>query len=274
MINEDIVFKRQAHALRSVAALLQNRVELIDNLGRSLNKNEPIDEQRQIALLIFKSRSLKFYADVLLFLAEKLENNKENFFFLLSNLRTLLDIYARFLHLVNIDKDKDLGALKCIAYQAISYKPFAPDQYQIVLDSYKDFIEQTKFLFPETSNDFDFDWIRTNGLNFPNKKKVLTEENMKNHSTFAVEVFPKHTGSYDTYAAISEFLHGNPYYYYGGSHNERFWTAAMAVMNSALLIELVDQYTLGKRQPRDFRLWLNEVDKAKPEFQALWVGKK
>lgn len=272
---EENIFTTQAVSMKKAADLLEFRINLIrpdKNIQATWNASV---SEKENTIRIFKQRSIRLYVDTLLYLSvEILKPEKANHFFLLPHLRTLLDVYARFLHLlVNCSNDAR-QALTCITYQLLTFKDINDGQhYREALSLCKDFLEEEKFNFPEDPSKLDIEWIRKNSnLMFAKRSKLLTEDNIKTHSPYSMDVFGSNK-TYLIYSSLSEFLHGNPYYYTGKPHNERFWVASMSISISAFLIELIDKYTLNKIQSKDFRVWLKEVKDNKTDFLKLWIGR-
>lgn len=277
MSDEPRIFAEHADLMRQAADLLDARAASIKpQPGRGSEWYTPAEWEVEIPIRICIQRSLKVFADTLRFLADDIlvEQPPQRSFFLLPHARTLLDVYARLLHLQANCPDRNLAALTCIAYQLLTYASVRVGQdYGVALAQYATFLSsQHQVTFPANPSEMDHEWIRDHKLGFASRKKVLTKTTICEHSAYATEVFGT-KGTYETYAHLSEFLHGNPYYYTGKPHNERYWIVAVSISTSAFLMELVDKYTLRKVRPRDFTTWLAQVKKQKVGFTRLWFSK-
>lgn len=230
---------------------------------------------RSSVIIIFQTRSILVFRDTLDFLASEIlvPDAKKRAFFLLPHARTLLDIYARFLHLLINCPDEDKRALTCIAYQMLGARLLTGSTaYDEALKIYGVFLDRVKPDFPKDPATLKYGWIVKNGLAFADRDELLTPENMKRFSNYSLEVFGTEK-TYFIYSSISEFLHGNPYYYRGEEHNERFWVTSTAMITTAFFVELIDRYILDV-QPRDFREWLAEVKRTKGEYARFWNSKR
>ncbi len=270
MRTEEEIISTQADLMRQAAVLVGERARQI----------EPLPEEKagisdsESAIRLFRIRSLKLYQGVLEFLADEIiKEEPKRYFFLLPHVRTLLDIYSRFLHLLLKCPTDNEKALVCIAYQLNTYRNIGEEGYKKGLEFYKDFLTVTKPDFPQTPEALTWRWIRSNGLAFGSKSDLLTAENIKRFSMHALDVFGANK-TYEIYSHISELLHGNPYLYNDSSHNERFWIAAMSLINTAFLLDMIDRFILDKGQQRDAREWLTTVKNSRAEFTGLWVSKR
>lgn len=268
------IFLIQANLLKQASLLLGDRasqIELIERLREGISDG---DREKHIAISLFKTRSLKLCKHTIDYLSDEImRDDPKIYYFLMPHVRTLLDIYARFIHLLSSCKDDKQQALTCISYQLLSYRILEQEPlYKDTLGLYKNFLSQANFIFPENSSDYDYEWMKKKNLIFLKNKKLLTIDNIKKYSIYSIDIFkPKET--YKIYSSFSEFLHGNPYYHGGTPHNERFWVVGMCLSILPFFIEIIDIYTLNKTNPRDFRIWLSEIKKSRPDFSILWRDK-
>lgn len=268
MSTEDL-FQIQAGFINESINLIDDRVAKIEGIGKAADFLTAFDKERIHAVTIFKARSLKQYRHILRFLAGELINNEEGrHYFSLPHLRTIFDIYARLLHLSVSCVNDDQRALICIAYHVYSSSGFE-ETYATSLDTYKEFLSNMDVVFPISANEMNYRVLQKKHLVFGSPKQLLSEENIKSFAPYSSDIFGANN-SYGLYANFSEHLHGNPYLFNSNAHNERFWIAALAIVYTAFLIELIDRESLSKIQSRDFRLWLRDVGKNRPSFTALW----
>ncbi len=271
MATDENIFLTQIDLLKEAVEIIANRADKIAEIERIRKSISDSESEKRAILGVFKVKSLRLFKDTLFFISvETKRTDPKLHYFLMPHVRTLVDVYVRFLHLIANCKDDNEQSLTCIAYQLLSYKFLRQDyEYTRTLSLYKNFLSSIKFNFPEKSEEYDFNWIKNKKIGFQSVKKVLTVANIEKYSRSVNGVFkPRET--YNIYASFSEFLHGNPYYYNKESHNERFWVVGTCMFMSAFLIELIDLYSLEKVNARDFRIWLTKVNNSRTDFVTLW----
>lgn len=258
---------------------MKRATDLVDNL---IVKVEPDEEEKKhmsasaAALCLFRIKSLKLYRDTLNYLADEIIRTEvKNYKFLLPHLRTLFEVYGRFLHLLVKCSDDDQRALVCLTYQLYTAKNVADvgGNFKEVFDLNREFIQKMRPDFPKEAESLSRSWIAKNGLNFGSNAELLTQENIRRFSVETEKVFGTDK-NYILYSHFSELLHGNPYYYNSAPYNERFWATALSLINTAFLIEVVDRYILNRGQSKDAREWLKEVADSRPEFIRLWQSRR
>lgn len=271
---EDEVISKQIDLMGQAPSLIQERIKWLTPV-----KGDPVLSDADSTVRIYQIQSLKRFKEILEFLAPEVrvvENKK--CIYLLPNIRTLLDIYANFLHLELNCSNSDERAIMCIAHQLFIGKKLGSGDgnyklYQEAFEIYKDVIQRTKPDFPTTPEKLSKKWMKENKL-FPASKDILlTPENMNKFSSYSIQVFGVKK-TYEIYSSISEILHGNPYYYKEESHNERFWIITMSLSTSAFLIEFIDRYILNKGESRDFREWLASCKTNSREYAEVWKRRK
>ena len=262
MLTKKEIFKTQANFIKQAAELIEERAKAIEKIEKEAKYNIEFESEKKAAIGIFKVRSIRLCRDTLLYIAnEVIRDDPKIGFFLLPHARTILDVYARFIHLLENCSDEDKQALVCIAYQLLLPKYIDSEiEYQKTFNLYKKFFKQTNSNFPTDLASYSKTWVKNNNLNFADMRSLLTTNNIKKYSLNVNSVFGVEE-TYRIYSGFSEFLHGNPYYYNESPHNERFWVVSICLSMTAFLIELIDLHTLHKRNPRDFRVWLEEVRK-------------
>jgi len=269
---EEEVFSKQSQLIRQGVIMLENRIKRLQPKEEEKDKISFTDSVIQI----FEIRSISFYKDTLNFLAtEVIDSDPKRAIFLLPNIRTLLDIYARFLHLQINCSDDDKRAMTCISYQLMaSTNPIYERTFDNLITYYKDYLDQVRADYPRDLNTFKYGWLVKNGYIFEKRESLLTPDNTKRYSTLTIQVFGAEN-SYEIYSHISELLHGNPYLYdEENTHNERFWVVSMAIVVTAFIVELIDRYILDRGEPRDFREWLASVKSSRDEFASVWKTKQ
>src|SRR6185295_8490485 len=148
------------------------------------------DAESQSVTDLFFIRSLKFYLDDLLsiiifctLLKERVDVDKKIYFFLLPNVRTLLDVYAKLIHLFENCKNTAEQAKTCIACELLVSKSLKSEQmYQEGLSLYGNFLKEVQPRFPAKLSDYSKKWVKNNNLNFFNNSELLTELNIKKYS--------------------------------------------------------------------------------------------
>jgi len=274
---EKRVFYLQSELLKRAPDLLDSRIKSIEDKAKGLDDRSigAAEKEAKILIAIFQVRSIKFYKKVLNFLAQEvLKENEEDDFFLLPHSRTILDIYSRFLHLLENCRTENDKALICLALQCRVYRVVNNvEDYTKLIGFNRNFLKSINFDFPEDPSDLSNNWIKRHNLGFYNASDLLTEDLVKKYSVQALKIFPAKK-TYFIYSQISEMVHGNPYYLTERPHNERFWVISNVIINVSYLIELIDRYFLDKINPRDYRVWLSDVDKSRNEFTSLWQKRR
>ncbi len=263
-MNPSEVFSAQADLMRRASDLLMVRRQKIPpEMGVSLPPHNLITR-------IFKERSLRLYEDTLKYLAGEIERSGAYpHYFLLPHVRTLLDIFSRFVHLQA--KSEVQQGLICAAYQLKTHR-LVPDAYATGLQMHQTLFTQNGIEFPQDPTLFDErEHVRKRGLSFGNMKDLLSADRVKDLAMNTRDVFVG--GVLDEmYGPFSEYIHGNPFQYTGVEQNERFWVAATTVSTTAYLIEIVDTHTLNWRNPRDARDWLKDAKRTRDTLTGLWLS--
>src|SRR5665213_1512136 len=105
------IILRQVEFIQRAVVMLEDRISRLEPKP----EEKALITEQAAAISIFHIRSAKFFKGALNFLVEECQNPDYNrYVFLLPNVRTLLDIYARFLHLQINCPDEDSRALTCI----------------------------------------------------------------------------------------------------------------------------------------------------------------
>ena len=271
------LFKAQINILEKAAIMLNDRKRKMEHTARSNQYNSKYDSEMESAIQIFLIRSLTFYNDIISYiilsysiLLEEDEIDDKMYFFMLPNIRTLLDIYAKFMHLLEECKNKKEQALVCIACQLLLSKYLnSEEEYKDIRSLYDSFLENTKPQIPLKIFEFSKKWVKNNNLRFAEIPKLLTTNNIKKYSLNVRDVFGSDE-MHNIYGTLSEYLHGNPFYYIEDSHNEKFWVISYSVIITAYFIELIDLHFLNKRNTKDLTDWIKLVKKEKPSFTNLW----
>lgn len=275
-MTEEELFIKQSNLMKEALSLLDERIRRIEEKGRTKGLGA-VQEQANITICIFKVRSLKNYKSVLEFISDEIvrTDNPIRHRFLLAHTRTLLDIYARFLHLLLNSSDDINQALTCIAYQLLSYKSLNQENmYKELLKMNKDLVTANPDIrFPESYAEFKWGWMVKNGLIFARRDDLLTADNIAKYSSDSISIFPAKK-TYEIYSSLSELMHGNPYYHMDGATRERYWVAGVVIPYTMFIIEIIDRYTLNWVGARDFRVWMNDVKNSRPEFVRSWKGSR
>ncbi len=272
--DEKKVFEELSELLKQAVVLLESRITQIKDkqLSPTISK---VNQEADFCLREFQIKSLKTYRDTISFLSnEILNNDQQHHIFLLPNTRKLFDIYARYLHLLKNCHSDNRRALTCIAYQLLLCKDLEDKKaYDELLLSNKDLLDEERYTFVDFAN-FDYAWyLRHSDLAFRSTRDLFKEDIINKYSNPPVKIF-KGQNIVGLYASLSEICHGNPYYYYDTPHNERFWVATVSFMVTSYVINLIDTYFLNKVSPKDFRVWLNNVNKASNSMISIWRSKR
>ncbi len=270
---EESIFSIQIGLLNRAQNLLEDRISQLEVFERSKEFTSNDASEKAACVGVFKIRSAKFFRDTLSYLiSESARTEPKVHFFMLPNIRALTNVHANFLHLLE-SGNEDKQALICIAYQLLTMKDLQNDvEYAKVLDMNKNFLATQSVVFPASPADFSYKWMQKQKLTLGRMDQLLESDVVKKYSSNVVAVFmPKE--QYRIYSTLSEFLHGNPYYYDDNPHNERFWIVAFSISITAFLIEIIDTYFLNKINPRDFRVWLLDVKRQRGDFSNLWKSK-
>ena len=269
---DENIIKKQIDLIDQAVKMLEDRAIKIEEFSRSAKYSTKYDEERENIVNLFKVRSIRLYKNTLSFIGEEASNtNTRRHFFVLAQVRTLLDVYARFIHLQEKSANKDKPAAICLIYQLFTVKNLDEKIFKEGVELSRTFISSCPLVkIPIVPKELSGNWIKQNDMRFANRNDLLTEELIKKYSIDAVDVFGSKK-TYDIYSYFSEILHGNPYYGDGSTvHNERLWVISTSIITTAYLVELIDNYTLEKRQPRDYKLWLKEVRNGRDELTYMW----
>ncbi len=271
MKSDKEVIDSQLDLIKQASILFDERIKVFTPLQEEAFTISAADS----AIRIYQIRALKRYKEILDFLGVEAQSEDEKkYIYLLPNVRTLLDIYANFVHLEINCPSNDDKAIFCIAHSLLIAKTLKNSNgkypyYDETFKLYKDFIARAKPDFPQNPELLSKNWMRDNKLFAAQKEILLTPANMNRFSSYSIKVFGIER-TYEIYSSISEILHGNPYYYKEESYNERFWIISMCLRTSAFLIEYIDRYILDKGQKRDFRDWLSSCENTKKEYVSVW----
>ncbi|HMO78532.1 MAG TPA: hypothetical protein PKA42_02985 [Candidatus Paceibacterota bacterium] len=266
-MDEQELFDIVASQIEESVALIADRIQKLDELGRGYVKPEDIGKA---SITLFLVRSLGLWVRVLRFTANKIRlTDNDEHYFALSNMRTLTDVFGRIIGLLEKDDD-DVRAIMCILYILYTASKLDDVAYQEWLKMYVDYPALQEVKVPATAKECDWRWYKNSGYLFAGNNSVLTEEILKKYTVETSKVF-SNKSTYEIFTHLSEALHGNPMYH-RQAHNERFWLASMSISLTANLIEVIDQKFLDRVRPRDFRVWLQGVDRFKKELLQAWTG--
>jgi hypothetical protein len=266
------VLKTQAELIVQSADMLTSRLALIETQARE-------DERDTTAIIsVFVIGSIKLYIDLLKFLVEKISNNEDdrNYYFLLPNARTLIDLYSRLLNLYDCHADDSKRALHCLTFQLLTYhKGLGGIKYEELLEINKEFLKSVNVEFPQ-KDIFSKNWVKDNKLpQFLPVADIFNEDRVKRNAPKTLGIFPIKV-FYGIYANFSELTHANPYFYGSDSslRTEKFWIISEAIIMTSMLIELVDKKILGKVDAKDHKVWLKDVDSKRTEMTKVWINSK
>lgn len=275
MPGEEKILETQIELLERAIIILESRAREIEKNEKGRTCSSSAESEMKAVIGAFKVRSIILCKDTLSYVAKEITRKEPKIgYFLLPHVRTVLDVYARFVHLLENCSNESEQAMTCIAYQLLLTKYLNSEtEYLKCLDINKNFLNQAPTHFPLTLSGYGKTWVKNNKLAFARMDTLLTPENMKKYALEADAVFGTDR-TYEIYSALSEYLHGNPNYYVNSPHNEKFWVISLSTSVLAFFIEVIDLYTLQKRGARDFRIWLNDVKKNKPDFAKLWYERR
>lgn len=266
-MDADKIFSTQIGLMNEAASMLTDRASRLEPSPEEKMSSTDAD----LTLRLFYIRSLRLYKDNLEYLATQASDHEpRKHYYSLFYLRTLSDIYARFLHLLHNCPTEGKRAVSCLTYQLLTYRKLGDDSvYQQGLGIHKTLIQSEGVAFPANFSELSKTWADKNHLTFDKMSNLLDAKIIGRYSTDVAKIFPPQK-PYEIYAHFSELAHGNPYYERGSEHNERFWLVSSSITNTAFLIELIDKNILGRGLAKDLRLWLSKIRTNKEEFARLW----
>ncbi len=267
------VFQDLSILLKQAVLIFDARIKEVEGKTPALQMAQA-DLEADYIVRLFTVSSLKVYRENLSFIATNITQEDELYpFYLLPIVRTLFDVYSRFLHLIEKCDSKSRQALCCLAYQLMSYNCLNNQKvFDSLLLSNSNLISKEKFTFPSFNN-FDYVWYRDSGLRFKSNHDLFKKEIINKYSNPPIKIF-EGKDIVSLYGAVSEFCHGNPYYNYDGVFNERYWIATISFMITSYLIEIVDVQFLEKVLRRDYREWMKDVDTVSKRMLLLWAQKR
>lgn len=266
-MEQEEVFSKVATLIAEAEKLLRSRIDELK--PESSDVWSPGIHERD-TLAVFLIRSLDRCTRTLRYLCDCTTSaDAEVHFFALSQVRTLIDIYAKFLYLATSPDDTTRAKI-CIAYQTKTVSKIAEGQLQEVLKLNEAYTRMIGFEIPSEGSEI-WKWYKKSGLEFPSINKILVPETMNRYAVETVSVF-KAKDWYNIFSHISEIAHGNPYYH-DKPHSESFWVATMTLSTTAYIIELVDKCFLNKIKPCDYREWLKSSKELQPKLIESWRKK-
>jgi len=280
--------KEQLKLIERISGLLDELIADIDYIGENKVLPDEIEETKRATILQNKRSYLIFFNEVIKFLLSKLKTEPDkNFRFYLSNIRTLLEIYAQLLYLSSQDENKQ--ATICIANQLFTLSKTAKESkrgrnkkekeaYEGIKELYnkiylndKLFLDKEKIDIPADMERFTRRRLIELKLNFPPTNQMLKKECIIDFSPETVKVFPGILETiYSTYRYFSDYVHGNIFFGYTIHGKEKFWVIANIQILSSLIIELINAKVLNNKRETEFRNWLKELDKKRHNFTRFW----
>lgn len=259
---EEEIIIRHAELIYKAGAIIQKRIDLLTPVIEIGNDEE--------AARLYQVRSLDIFKRFLTYISNELKkNDAESAFFLIPHVRTLMDIYSKFLHLQINAQDDKTRALISIGNQLLAAKNAElVKEFNDIKSVYCHIINGSILEAVEYEN-YSFNWMQKNNLNFYKRDLLLTEANVNRFAINTGELF-KGQHLHKLYSAFSELNHGNPFYGSNQPHNERFWVISMTIQFTAYLIELIDRDVLRQYNQADLRLWLKEIQENSQLLRSAW----
>lgn len=286
--NSEKCIEEQLKLIEDISEIIKTQISDIDNAGRSIILLDAVEDLKRANILNTKRLYLEFFNDIVNFLLSKLrEERKENFRFLLLNIRTLLDIYGQLLYLCNQDENKQASI--CMANLLFTLantvgKPEEKDSeaqkqaYEGVRESYnknyryyKPFLDREGINIPEDMELFSRRKLEKKlKLNFPPLSQILKKEIIETSSPETIKFFPKISHRiYNTYKFTSNYIHGNVLA--KSMHgNEKLWIIAEVQMLSSLVVDLINTKILKGSRKAELIGWLEKLSQKRPEFVNFW----
>ena len=106
--------EEQIKLIEDISEIIKAQITDINSVGKGIILSDAVEDLKRAVILNTKRSYLEFFNDIVIFLSEKLrEEKEENFRFFLPSIRTLLDIYSQLLYLCSINENRQASV--CMA---------------------------------------------------------------------------------------------------------------------------------------------------------------
>jgi len=271
--------EEQIKLIEDISEIIRVQVSDIDNIGRGVVLSDTIEDLKRAVILNAKRSYLEFFNDIVIFLSNKLrEEKEENFRFLLPNIRTLLDIYGRLLYLCSEDENKQTSI--CMANSLFTLADTVDNSDEGIEESYnkgykdfKPFFDREDINIPKDIKLFSKGKLEKLELNFPPLLQILKKEIIETSSPETMKIFPRIAKEvYKTYKFISNYIHGN--ILFKNKHkNQKLWIISKVQILSSLIVDLVNTKVLRDSRKAELMKWAEELSQKRARFVNFWRGR-
>ncbi len=280
--NEKETIKKVIDVLGKAVAILTLQLEDIAEIGRLEGLTDENEENKRSIILVTKRNSLELFRDTLNFLIYRLKNEKKEFFiFYLPQVRVLIEIYSYHQYLSTLHEDDQLILILTNSLYTMS----------CAARGSKEVDPEIQGLYSQQKNTFQF-WLDEYQINIPERVDGLTKKKMKKQNLIIVPVeqrlnaheiiencplsselwkeIPK--SIYEFYRKFSLYVHGDPLMTKARG-NEVFWIISECLIQSSLIIELVNSKIINNRRVDEHKSFIDMMKKELPGFVELWSKK-
>jgi hypothetical protein len=251
----------------------------METIGRGIVLPDEIEDLKRSTLLLAKTSYVRFFSEILGFLIEKIESESDKYCrFYLSEIRTLIEIYAFLLFLSYQDENRQMAirAANLLLTFSNSMKdstiqhPNASAVYQQSYALYKPFLDRENIKLPNLPNDLSKAKLAALGLKIPPVEQMLKKDWIMESAAETIKVFPTVADQlYTTFRFVSNYLHGNDMTNIFNGH-ERFWLISKSQILSSILIELNNRKITNHSRRFEFDSWLKSVQAEAASFSMFW----
>lgn len=276
--------------------------EHVEFIGKLIDIGEkqlsaPIDEPRELTIVerrIFDANftTKKLYVENfwrrVSFLAEKMATERDEvccYYFPLT--RTLTEIYAELVYLLEQDYDKQCGI--CVAQHLFTLSkqyryPESGPKNNSLKELYEDYYEDheaDKLGLPHSIEAFSKKCLEKSEFAFPKIEDIIKNHlGLQSLAPITKELYPALTNEliyYSNYRIQSNFLHGNIYAELKTEdkpENERYWVIAQTEILGFLFVELVDKKILSGETETELRQSIEEFKRIFSGLVDSWSKRR
>lgn len=209
----------QLSLLRQGLQIINLQIADMETIGRGIVLPDDIEDLKRCTLLLAKSSYVRFFSEILGFLIEKIETEPDKYCrFYLSEIRTLVEIYAFLLFLSYQDENRQMAIR--VANVLLTFSNSMKDSsiqnsnanavYQQSYALYKPFLDRENIQLPNLPSDLSKGKLEALGLKFPPVEQMLKKDWITESAAETIKVFPTVPDQlYTTYRNFSNYLHGN-----------------------------------------------------------------
>ncbi len=281
MKTEEEILQNCLSSLKKIISILKTEVANINQKCNSKNEVETdrVEELMRTSILYTKKSYLEYFVKISEFLCKKLGTNteKEDFYFYVPWLRTLIEIYAKLLYLPSQNTDQQMTLVAVNTLSSLANLSGKSSEIQAEYEKqyllYKPFFDRKKIIIPSISKEMNKEWLWKNkSLQYPDVASMLNNKLIQVSSPQIYEKSKSQENPYVIYRHLSNYVHGN---LLSASHhgNEKFWIISETFTCSAYVAELVSNKILNGSKRTEITKWIKEADKTYSDFRNLWIAK-